>query len=142
MARTMTSKPFRLRTVRIRGHEVGYRMAGKGPTVVLIHGIAGSSTTWREVMPALAERNTVIAPDLLGHGQSAKPRGDYSLGPYASGVRDLLTVLDQEGVPSSVTRSAVASPCNLPTSFPSVCNDLCLLRRADSAKRSDRCSRQ
>ena len=64
--------------------------------MVLIHGIAGSSTTWRAVMPALAEHYTVIAPDLLGHGQSAKPRGDYSLGAYASGIRDLMAVLGQE----------------------------------------------
>jgi pimeloyl-ACP methyl ester carboxylesterase len=92
----MTASPFRLRTVRIHGHDVSYRMSGQGPTVVLIHGIAGSSTTWRAVMPALAEHYTVIAPDLLGHGQSAKPRGDYSLGAYASGVRDLLAVLGQE----------------------------------------------
>ncbi len=49
-------------------------------------------------MPALAEHYTVIAPDLLGHGQSAKPRGDYSLGAYASGIRDLLTVLEKERV--------------------------------------------
>jgi pimeloyl-ACP methyl ester carboxylesterase len=73
-------------------------MAGDGPTILLIHGIAGSSTTWRAVMPALAERFTVIAPDLLGHGHSAKPRGDYSLGAYASGIRDLLTVLEQDRV--------------------------------------------
>jgi len=92
----MKTSEFRSRTVRIHGHDVSYRMAGSGPTVVLIHGIAGSSTTWRAVMPALAEKYTVIAPDLLGHGQSAKPRGDYSLGAYASGVRDLLAVLDQE----------------------------------------------
>ena len=71
-------------------------MAGEGPTILLIHGIAGSSTTWRAVMPALAEHYTVIAPDLLGHGHSAKPRGDYSLGAYASGIRDLLAVLGQE----------------------------------------------
>src|ERR1022692_4198057 len=92
------SSPFHLRTVRIHGHHVSYRMAGEGPTILLIHGIAGSSTTWRAVMPALAEHYTVIAPDLLGHGQSAKPRGDYSLGAYASGIRDLLTVLDKERV--------------------------------------------
>ncbi len=47
-------------------------------------------------MPRLAERYTVIAPDLLGHGRSAKPRGDYSLGAYAAGVRDLLAVLGFE----------------------------------------------
>ena len=71
-------------------------MAGSGPALVLIHGLTGSSTTWREVMPALAERFTVIAPDLLGHGESAKPRGDYSLGAFASGVRDLLVTLGIE----------------------------------------------
>ncbi len=62
--------------------------------VVLVHGIAGSSATWQPLIPLLAERCTVIAPDLLGHGESAKPRGDYSLGAYASGIRDLLAVLD------------------------------------------------
>jgi pimeloyl-ACP methyl ester carboxylesterase len=77
----------------IHGHRVRYRTAGKGPLLVLVHGIAGSSQTWEEVMPALASDFTVVAPDLLGHGESAKPRGDYSLGAYASGIRDLLAVL-------------------------------------------------
>jgi pimeloyl-ACP methyl ester carboxylesterase len=61
--------------------------------VVLLHGIAGTSATWDEVIPALAARHTVIAPDLLGHGESAKPHGDYSLGAYANVVRDLLEAL-------------------------------------------------
>jgi pimeloyl-ACP methyl ester carboxylesterase len=95
---TIQARRFHPRTVRIHGHDVSYRMAGEGPTVVLIHGIAGSSTTWRAVMPSLAVHHTVIAPDLLGHGHSAKPRGDYSLGAYASGIRDLLAVLDKERV--------------------------------------------
>jgi pimeloyl-ACP methyl ester carboxylesterase len=77
----------------IHGHRVRYRTAGEGPLLVLIHGITGSSHTWEEVMPALAANFTVVAPDLLGHGESAKPRGDYSLGAYASGLRDLLAVL-------------------------------------------------
>ncbi|MGH9301276.1 MAG: alpha/beta fold hydrolase [Acidimicrobiales bacterium] len=89
-------KDFDLRHVTIHGHRVGYRMAGKGPAVVLLHGLTGSSTTWREVMPALSRHFTVMAPDMLGHGQSAKPRGDYSLGAYASGVRDLMVAL---GIP-------------------------------------------
>ncbi len=63
-------------------------------TVLLIHGLAGSSKTWDAVMPLLAERYDVIAPDLLGHGESAKPSGDYSLGAFASGLRDFLAVLD------------------------------------------------
>jgi pimeloyl-ACP methyl ester carboxylesterase len=77
----------------LHGHQVSFRRAGTGPALVLIHGITGSSRTWAEVIPPLAERHTVIAPDLLGHGESAKPRGDYSLGAYASGVRDLLIAL-------------------------------------------------
>jgi pimeloyl-ACP methyl ester carboxylesterase len=63
---------------------------------VLVHGITSTSATWANVLPYLAERFTVIAPDLLGHGESAKPRGDYSLGAYASGIRDLLMALGHE----------------------------------------------
>ena len=75
----------------LHGHAVTYRTAGAGPVLVLLHGIANSSQTWERVAPALSERFTLIAPDLLGHGESATPRGDYSLGAHASGVRDLLT---------------------------------------------------
>jgi pimeloyl-ACP methyl ester carboxylesterase len=49
--------------------------------------------TWDAALPWLAERYTVVTPDLLGHGLSAKPRGDYSLGAFASGIRDLLGAL-------------------------------------------------
>ena len=87
---------FELQHVQIHGHDLGFRMAGEGPAILMIHGIAGSSGAWREVMPALAEQYTVIAPDLLGHGQSAKPTGDYSLGAYANVLRDLLGVV---GIP-------------------------------------------
>ncbi len=80
----------------LHGHRVAYRSAGSGPAIVLVHGITSTSATWDQVMPYLATRFTVIAPDLLGHGQSAKPRGDYSLGAYASGVRDLMVSLGHE----------------------------------------------
>jgi pimeloyl-ACP methyl ester carboxylesterase len=75
---------------------VAYRCAGSGPAIVLVHGITSTSATWERVMPYLATRHTVIAPDLIGHGESAKPRGDYSLGAYASGVRDLMVTLGHE----------------------------------------------
>lgn len=92
------SDPFALRHVPVHGHSVAYRRAGDGEVVVLIHGLAGSSRTWKDVMPGLAASYDVIAPDLLGHGDSAKPTGDYSLGGHASGLRDLLLTLD---VPSA-----------------------------------------
>jgi pimeloyl-ACP methyl ester carboxylesterase len=80
-------------SVEIHGHRVSYWTAGDGPVIVLLHGITSTMATWKPVLPWLAERYTVVAPDLLGHGESAKPRGDYSLGAHASGVRDLLAVL-------------------------------------------------
>jgi pimeloyl-ACP methyl ester carboxylesterase len=79
--------------VSIHGHEVSYRIAGEGPVILLIHGITGTSDQWEPAMQLLAEHYTVVAPDLLGHGRSAKPRGDYSLGAYASGLRDLMVGL-------------------------------------------------
>ncbi len=78
----------------IHGHDVAYRREGSGPALLLLHGIAGSSRTWRDVIPLLIDRFTVIAPDFVGHGLSEKPVGDYSLGAFASGIRDLLEVLD------------------------------------------------
>src|SRR3954471_16337368 len=80
----------------LHGHRVRFHRAGSGPLVVLLHGIASTADTWAPVAGALAERHTVIAPDLLGHGASAKPRGDYSLGAYASGLRDLLSALGHD----------------------------------------------
>lgn len=87
------------RTVRLHGHDLSFAEAGsEGPVVVLLHGIAGSSRTWDPVLPLLADSLHLIAPDLLGHGMSAKPRADYSLGAFASEVRDLLDVLGHQRV--------------------------------------------
>src|SRR5215204_3881495 len=79
--------------VELHGHRVIYRIAGSGPPVVLIHGMVNSSRHWEDVVLALADRYTVIAPDLIGHGDSATPRGDYSLGAHAASIRDLLAVI-------------------------------------------------
>lgn len=83
-----------LHHVTIHGHDVTYRKGGEGSAILLIHGMAGSSRTWKEVTELLVPNHTVIAPDLLGHGESAKPMGDYSLGAFASGLRDLMGVID------------------------------------------------
>ena len=91
---------MRLTGANLHGHRVAYRVAGDPslPVVVLIHGITSSSATWEPVIPALAEHAHVIAPDLLGHGDSDKPQTDYSLGGFASHLRDLLDHLGHERV--------------------------------------------
>nr|WP_241249904.1 alpha/beta fold hydrolase [Rhodococcus sp. X156] len=82
----------------IHGYRRAFRTAGSGPPLLLIHGIGDSSSTWTHVIDELAQSFTVIAPDLLGHGRSDKPRADYSVAAYANGMRDLLTVLGIERV--------------------------------------------
>ncbi|MDT5094178.1 MAG: hypothetical protein QOH60_3541 [Mycobacterium sp.] len=82
-----------LKFVELHGDRVAYRDQGSGEALLLIHGMAGSSETWRAVMPRLAKNYRVVAPDLLGHGESAKPRGDYSLGAFAVWLRDFLDEL-------------------------------------------------
>ncbi|WP_344124109.1 alpha/beta fold hydrolase, partial [Mycolicibacterium murale] len=86
-----------LHHLELHGDRVAYRDVGPDTgspeTLLLIHGMAGSSATWRSVIPQLSEHYRVIAPDLLGHGESAKPRGDYSLGAFAVWLRDLLDEL-------------------------------------------------
>ncbi|MDF2967916.1 MAG: alpha/beta fold hydrolase [Nocardioidaceae bacterium] len=77
----------------LHGHRRAYYRCGEGPLLLLLHGLGCDATTWLPVLPRLATRFTVIAPDLLGHGRSDKPRADYSLGGYANGMRDLITVL-------------------------------------------------
>ena len=95
-ARRVPPEDMELKEIELHGHRVAYRCAGSGPAIVLVHGITSTSATWERVMPYLATQFTVIAPDLIGHGESAKPRGDYSLGAYASGVRDLMVTLGHE----------------------------------------------
>jgi pimeloyl-ACP methyl ester carboxylesterase len=79
--------------IELHGRRVIYRVAGSGPPVVLIHGMLNSSSHWRAVALNLAREYTVIAPDLIGHGDSAAPRGDYSLGAHAASIRDLLAAI-------------------------------------------------
>ena len=95
---TATARPA-LRDVdeiELHGHRVCFRQRGEGSLVLLIHGITGRSDQWAPVIEHLAEAHTVLAPDLLGHGESAKPRGDYSLGAYASAVRDTMLALGHD----------------------------------------------
>jgi pimeloyl-ACP methyl ester carboxylesterase len=79
--------------VSVHGHRRAFVRTGSGPVLLLLHGLGCDHTTWAPVIESLAKRYTIIAPDLLGHGLSDKPRADYSVAGYANGMRDLLTVL-------------------------------------------------
>ena len=92
----VTTPELQFRT--IHGYRRAFRIAGSGPALLLIHGIGDNSMAWQPVHGKLARRFTVIAPDLLGHGQSDKPRADYSVAAYANGMCDLLSVLDIDQV--------------------------------------------
>ncbi|WP_019203292.1 alpha/beta fold hydrolase [Tsukamurella sp. 1534] len=85
-----------LRFVTIHGHRRAYRTGGSGPTLLMLHGIGDNSLVWDATMSRLTDRYTVIAPDLLGHGLSDRPRADYSVAAFANGVRDLLCYLGVE----------------------------------------------
>lgn len=87
---------IKARAVTLHGREVAYCEAGRGPVLLLIHGMAGTRENWDAVIEPLAREHTVIAPDLPGHGESAPGGGDYSLGALAAVLRDLLVALGHE----------------------------------------------
>ncbi|MDV7242416.1 MULTISPECIES: alpha/beta fold hydrolase [Rhodococcus] len=117
----------RLQRTELHGDEAAYHLSGEGETLLLIHGMAGSSDTWRAVIPQLSRRYQVLAPDLPGHGRSAKPRGDYSLGAFAAWLRDLL---DELGIPRvTVVGQSLGGGVAMQFSYqhPELCNRLVLI---------------
>lgn len=113
-----------LRRTRLHEHEVTYLIEGRGPVILLIHGMAGSSRTWAPAVRRLADRYTVIAPDLIGHGASAKPLSDYSLGAQANNLRDLLVNLgvDRATIVGQSLGGGIAM--QLSYQFPELCERL------------------
>lgn len=88
----------RVQYLTVHGHRRAFVMKGSGPAVLLLHGLGCDHHTWDPVIDSLARHHTVIAPDLLGHGDSDKPRADYSVGGYANAMRDLLALLEVDKV--------------------------------------------
>ena len=71
------------------GVKIQYLSAGKGPALILLHGYAETSRMWRPIIPRLAERFTVIAPDLPGIGDSDIPSGAVDMKWAAARIHDL-----------------------------------------------------
>jgi pimeloyl-ACP methyl ester carboxylesterase len=115
------------RWIPVGGPRVAYRLAGQGPLLLLVHGMAGSSETWRYVMPALAERFTVLAPDLLGQGLSDQPPVDYSLDTHAETLRGLLLALGFERATVVGQSLGGGVAMQLAHRYPEVCERLVLL---------------
>jgi pimeloyl-ACP methyl ester carboxylesterase len=111
----------------IHGYRRAFIKAGSGPAVLLIHGIGDSADSWLDIIPALARDYTVIAPDLLGHGQSDKPRADYSIAAYANAMRDLLAVLDVERVTVVGHSLGGGVAMQFAYQFPERCERICLI---------------
>jgi pimeloyl-ACP methyl ester carboxylesterase len=79
--------------VTLHGDEMCFVDVGSGPPIAFVHGLMSSSSTWTAQLDRLAIDHRVIAPDLFGHGASAKPAGDYSLSAHAASLRDLFDSL-------------------------------------------------
>jgi len=113
--------------VSIHGQRFGYRRGGEGPVLLLLHGIAGSSRSWIPAMHLLQRDFTVLAPDFLGHGESTKPLGDYSLGNHASGIRDFLQLLGIERVTVVGQSFGGGVAMQFAYQFPEMCERLVLV---------------
>ena len=84
---------FRSRFADVNGTRIHYRIGGRGPAVVLLHGYAETGHMWNPLMPLLAKTHTVIVPDLRGAGDSAKPETGYEKKNMAVDIHDLVRSL-------------------------------------------------
>ena len=91
-----TDKNIVSRTAEIDGVKLHYMTAGHGPTVILLHGFAETSRMWKPIMPLLAEKFTVIAPDLPGIGDSSIPADKIDMKTSASRIHALVRSLGIE----------------------------------------------
>ncbi|MGZ5233450.1 MAG: alpha/beta fold hydrolase, partial [Burkholderiales bacterium] len=85
-------------SVRVNDATINYKIAGRGPVVVLLHGYAQTSHMWLPLMPLLAQTRTVIAPDLRGAGGSQRTRDGYEKKALSRDIRQLVRQLGHEHV--------------------------------------------
>src|SRR2546426_5579957 len=88
---------LRLRGGEVDGLDLHYLVEGRGPAVVLVHGLGGFAESWRHTLRGLAARTTVYALDLPGFGASAKPRTRYRLPYFAGALHGFMEALGIQG---------------------------------------------
>ena len=86
------------KSVRANGATINYKIAGRGPVVVLLHGYTQTSHMWLPLISTLSATHTVIAPDLRGAGRSERTREGYDKKTLAIDIRELVRVLGHEQV--------------------------------------------
>ncbi len=89
---------FTERFAEVNGARLRYLLGGKGTPVVLLHGYAETSHMWNPIMPLLAQRHTVIVPDLRGAGGSAKPQSGYDKRNMAVDIHELTALLGYDRI--------------------------------------------
>jgi pimeloyl-ACP methyl ester carboxylesterase len=89
---------FAEKSATVNGVRISYKIGGKGPTVILLHGFTETSHMWLPVMPLLAKNHTVIAPDLRGAGDSERPEGGYDKKTMAKDIHELVQQLGEKEV--------------------------------------------
>jgi pimeloyl-ACP methyl ester carboxylesterase len=89
-------EPVRTGRANVNGTSLHYRTGGSGPAVVLLHGVPKTSYHWRHLIPKLTAQYTVVAPDLRGLGDSARPSGGYDSATMADDVAALMAHLGHE----------------------------------------------
>ena len=95
---------FSERFAKVNGVRLRYLVGGQGSAVVLLHGYAETGHMWRPIMPLLAERHTVVVPDLRGAGGSAKPATGYDKKNMAVDIRELTARLGLDRFPEATER--------------------------------------
>jgi pimeloyl-ACP methyl ester carboxylesterase len=86
------------KSAKVNGVKINYKIGGKGPVVVLLHGYAQTSHMWLPLMPLLTKSHTVIAPDLRGIGGSERTKDGYDKKNMAKDIRELVRQLGHEKV--------------------------------------------
>lgn len=97
-ARDRTPQDLEHVTIRAGGNRLSAFMFGQGPPVVLLHGLGATKLSYLPLLPALARHHTVVVPDLPGHGESTKPRADYTQQYFAYVILELLDRLGADRV--------------------------------------------
>lgn len=91
----MFLREFEIRRIAGQGAEINLRISGSGPPLLMLHGYPQTHVMWHKIAPRLAEKYTVVLPDLRGYGDSAKPESDASHSAYAKRAMasDMVTVM-------------------------------------------------